>query len=165
MEDKQKKQFISTIIMVIIIAVIIVTMAIGLIKKNSNHNDENIQNKDNTNNQVEEQVEEYVKEQDGIKTNISDKLRQSREFEGYKVDKIELTSQSSQTQLIAEMTNNSGVDKTAMLIDIVLLDKDGNEIVTLGGIIPATNAGETSQLNVNSSLNYANAYDFKIIKK
>ena len=51
------------------------------------------------------------------------------------------------------------------LVDVILLDKNGKEIVTLGGIISPLQPGEKKQFNTSMTLDYANAYDFKIVIK
>ena len=43
-----------------------------------------------------------------------------------------------------------------------VLDKSGNTITTVRGIINAMNAGETTQLNMGVTADVANAYDFKV---
>ena len=47
----------------------------------------------------------------------------------------------------------------------MLLDKNGKEIVTVGGIIKALKPGEKTQFNTSMTLDYANTYDFKIVIK
>lgn len=51
------------------------------------------------------------------------------------------------------------------LLDIKLLDEQGNEIVTVGGIISPMQVGETTQLNASMTMDYANAYDVEITLK
>ena len=68
-----------------------------------------------------------------------------------------------QTLITADVTNNTGSDVTTITpINITLLDDEGNEIVTLGGIIGDVKNGETIQLKAETTLDFANAYDMKI---
>ena len=57
--------------------------------------------------------------------------------------------------------NTSGSDKQAMLIDVILYDKNKNEITTLGGRISPIKAGQTMQFSTSAMIDYANAYDFE----
>ena len=43
-------------------------------------------------------------------------------------------------------------------------DKEGNEITRIGGYIDRVNAGEIAQLNASATSDFANAYDFEIVK-
>ncbi len=166
----------TAITLVVIIAVIIVAIIIITTKIANKGNDEigetntlQIAEADKTENkdvdERKEVVEEHVsKQEDGQKVNISEKFKETRKFEGLTLENIQLTSQNSQTHLIATVKNETSKDIDAIKVNIILLDKDGKEIVELGGEIGATKAGKTTQLDIGSSLDYANAYDFKIEK-
>ena len=67
--------------------------------------------------------------------------------------------------LLADVTNTSSKATDVTLVDVVLLDKNGKEIVTVGGIIKALKPGEKTQFNTSMTLDYANTYDFKIVIK
>lgn len=162
MEKKNKK--------VLIIGIIVIILAIVIAIIINNNKDEEkiirIGEKGDTVQTDEPRNEEFVKVlENGVKLNVSDKISRTREIEGLELKNIQLTSQHSQTQLLSEITNNTPLDKDLMLIDVILYDKEGNEIVSLDGIIGPLKSGESTQLNVSSSLDYANAYDFKIVKK
>ena len=81
-------------------------------------------------------VEEFVDVlEDGTKLNTSTKLSEMKTFEGLKFGNIQLTEKGSKTELIADVVNESGKDIDTILFDIILYDKEGNEIIKLGGII------------------------------
>ncbi len=111
----------------------------------------------------EEQVkEEFVtKLEDGTKLNTSSTLNNEKQFQGLKITNIQLTNREDKTELIADIVNDTGSDKDAMLIDIVLYDKEGKEITTLGGRISPIKAGQTMQFSTSAMIDYANAYDFE----
>ena len=50
-------------------------------------------------------------------------------------------------------------------VSIQLVDENGKEIYTLNGIIEETKAEETAKMNCSITADFANAYDFKIVKK
>ena len=88
-----------------------------------------------------------------------------KEFEGLTLQETQLTSNENKTDLIIRVKNNTDEDIPIKLVVVTLLDKDGNEIVKLNGIINPTKAGEETQTYISSSMNYTNAYSYKIEEK
>lgn len=151
---KNEKIFILGLVIITIIVAIVFIASRSAKKKENNQPEEN---------QV---TEEYVKVlEDGTKLNTSTKLNETKNVNGLQIGNIQLTNQNEQSVLLAEVTNNSGKDTDVILIDIILLDKNGDEIVTVGGIIAPMKQGEKTQLNTSMTLDYANAYDFKVVVK
>lgn len=109
-------------------------------------------------------VEEFVsKSDDNTKTNTSDSLKKDKTYKGIKISNIQLTSKDNETQLLADAENVSGKDISDYTnIDIVLKDKDGNEMGVIPGLVSPLKAGEKTQLNASITVDYANAYDFEI---
>lgn len=107
-------------------------------------------------------TEEFVQElEDGTKLNTSSTLKKEKQFQGLKITNIQLTNQNNKTELIADIENSTGKDTQAMLIYIILYDKEGNEITTLGGRISPIKAGKTMQFSTSAMIDYANACDFE----
>ena len=155
MKPNEKKLILILLVITVIVAIIFFATRE---KKNT----------EDTNTTVEENnvVEEFVQVlEDGTKLNTSTKLNEAKEVNGLKFENIQLTEQNGQSVLLADVTNNSDKTTDLTLVDVVLLDKDGNEIVTVGGIISPLQAGEKTQFNTSMTLDYANAYDFRIIIK
>lgn len=155
MKPNEKKLILILLIITVIVAIIFFATRE---KKNT----------EDTNTAVEENnvVEEFVQVlEDGTKLNTSTKLNEAKEVNGLKFENIQLTEQNGQSVLLADVTNNSDKTTDLTLVDVVLLDKDGNEIVTVGGIISPLQAGEKTQFNTSMTLDYANAYDFRIVIK
>ena len=78
---------------------------------------------------------------------------------------MQLTEQGSQTVLLADVTNTGSAATNMQLVDVTLLDKEGKEIITVGGIISPLQPGAKTQFNTSMTLDYANTYDFKITLK
>jgi len=113
-----------------------------------------------------EKVEEFVQElEDGTKLNTSTKLKEVKKIENLEVGNIQLTYQNGSSVVLADVVNNSNKTSSLMVVKITLLDKNGKELETLSGIIGALKPGESTQLNMGATADYANAYDFTIIKK
>ena len=150
---KKEKRMILILLVVLIIAIIAF-----VINKNSNKNKEN-ENTAEENNTTEEFVQVL---EDGTKLNTSEQLSKTKQVGNYKFENMQLTEQGSQTVLLANVTNTGSTATDIQLVDVTLLDKEGKEIVTVGGIISPLQPGASTQFNSSMTLDYANTYDFKI---
>ena len=153
-------------IMILVLLVILVIAIIAFVgsKKQNKENNNNVEN----NNTTEENttVEEFVQVlEDGTKLNTSEQLSKTKQVGAYKFENMQLTEQGSQTVLLADVTNTGSKTTDIQLVDITLLDENGKEIVTLGGIISPLQPGAKTQFNTSMTLDYANTYDFKITLK
>ena len=152
MKSKEKK--ILLILIIVAIAIIAILWFIARGGKES---------KQEETNQVKE---EFVQvQEDGTKVNISNKLKEEKELDGLKIGNIQLTEKDGQLTLLANVTNTTSQDVDAFFIDIILYDKDGNEIDTILGLVSPVKAGQTVELKAGITEDYANAYDFKVVKK
>ena len=137
---------------------LIIAIVIFAISKNSNKNKGN-ENTAEENNTTEEFVQVL---EDGTKLNTSEQLSKTKQVGNYKFENMQLTEQGSQTVLLADVTNTSSSATDLQLVDVTLLDKNGKEIVKVGGIISPLQPGAKTQFNTSMTLDYANTYDFKI---
>lgn len=154
MKKKEKR------LILVLIAILVIVLIIGLfIKKNKNKENE-IQNQNTATDEKFVQVLE-----DGTKLNKSSKFNETKNIDGIEISNIQFTYKDGQTVLLADVINNSGKAVDMTLLDIKLLDEQGNEIITVGGIISPMQVGETSQLNASMTMDYANAYDAEITLK
>ncbi|MEI3394529.1 MAG: FxLYD domain-containing protein [Clostridia bacterium] len=153
MKDNEKKM------LIILLIILVIAIIIFVVNKNKKGNNNENAEENNT-------VEEFVQVlEDGTKLNTSTKLSEAKEVNGLKFENMQLTEQNGQSVLLADVTNNSGKATNLTIVDVVLLDKNGQEIITVGGIISPLQAGEKTQFNTSMTLDYANAYDFKIVIK
>ena len=154
---KQEKRMI--LILLAVLAILIIALVI-----NKNAKKENKENKAETaNNTVTEEFVQVL--EDGTKLNTSEQLNKTKQVGAYKFENMQLTEQGSQTVLLADVTNTSSSATNMQLLDVTLLDKNGKEIVTIGGIISPLQPGAKTQFNTSMTLDYANTYDFKITLK
>lgn len=148
----------------IVLVILIVTLIIFLTLKNKK--EENKQVKNTINSLVEQVEEKYVEvQEDGTKSNKSDKLNQIKIVEGYTFSNIRFTEKNGETVLLADVKNNTSSVTEMRFVDITLINDQGEELVTITGIISPLRPGETKEFNTSMTLDYANAYDFKIIIK
>lgn len=155
MKEKEKR---GLLILILVAIAIITTLAIITNRKGKEVNSDATEE-----NKV---VEEFVQVlEDGTKLNTSTKLSETKTVDGLKIGNIQLTMQNGQSVLLADAENDTGKDIDIMLLDIILLDKNGNELTTIAGIVGDLKAGEKQQLNSSVTSDYANAYDFKVVIK
>lgn len=157
------------IIIFILLVVLIIAIIAFMVNQNKNVKELNNENMTEENNLVEENntvEEEFTQLLDnGVKLNTSEELGKTKQVGSFKFENIQLTEQDDQSILLADVTNTSSKATDVTLVDVVLLDKNGKEIVTVGGIIKALKPGEKTQFNTSMTLDYANTYDFKIVIK
>lgn len=156
MDIKEKRG----IIILVVVAIVILGVIILITRPKEDNKD--------TNTIVEENqvIEEFVQTlDDGTRLNTSTKLNETKTVNGLKIGNIQLTNKDDQSILLADVENVSGKNTEVMLIDIILIDKDGKELGTASGIIGDLKAGAKTQLNTSTMKDYANAYDFRIVIK
>ena len=143
----------------ILILLVILVIAIIIFAVNKNKKDENTAEGNNV-------VEEFVQVlEDGTRLNTSTKLNEMKKFEGLEFGNIQLTNSNGQSVLLADVKNTTQAETGLMLVNVTLIDKNGNELGTVGGIISPLKPGESKQFNTSMTIDYANAYDFKVTKK
>ena len=148
---KNEKIMILVLLAILIIAII---AFVGSKKQNKENKAET------ANNTVAEEFVQVL--EDGTKLNTSEQLSKTKQVGAYKFENMQLTEQGSQTVLLADVTNTGSTATELQLVDVTLLDKNGKEIVTIGGIISPLQPGAKTQFNTSMTLDYANTYDFKI---
>ena len=151
---KNEKIMILVLLAILIIAII---AFVGSKKQNKENKAET------ANNTVAEEFVQVL--EDGTKLNTSEQLNKTKQVGNYKFENIQLTEQGSQTVLLADVTNTGSTETSIQLVDVTLLDENGNEIITVGGIISPLKPGAKTRFNAGMTLDYANTYDFKITLK
>lgn len=165
-----KKYLIGILIIILIIVCIFIFININKGNEENNVNNANITQTDNSNSLSEENTnninEEFVQTLDsGVRVNTSDKLHETKSIDGLQISDFTLTQRDNTTLLLGTIKNVSSSTKGGYPIDIKVIDKDNQELITISGYINELAPGETSQLNVSTTLDYVNAYDFEITKK
>ena len=114
----------------------------------------------------ENKVEEFVEvQEDGSKVNTSEELKKTKTIDGLEISNIRLVENNNVSQVVADITNTTNETIGDFPVDIIVRDKEGNEITTIGGYIDKVNPGETAQLNASATSDFANAYDFEVVKE
>lgn len=161
MKMKKKEKRMIAILIAITVVVIIIGIVMGI--NNSKKAKQETEGAGAGENVV---VEEFVQVlDDGTKLNTSSKLQETKTIDGMEVSNFQLTEKDNETLLLGTVTNVSSETRGGYPVDIKIVDKEGNEIGTIGGLIPELEPGQSTDLISSSTLDYANAYDFTITKK
>lgn len=156
MKDNEKRMI---LMLVIIVAIIILAL---LIWKNAS-------NKEQQEPQEQEQntiTEKYVDVlENGTKLNKSNKLKETKTLDGLEISNIQLTYSNGIAVVLGDVKNTTSIDIGLTEIELTLYDDQNNVLEKLEGLISPVKAGETIQLNMGVAADYANAYDFSVVKK
>ena len=156
-----KKSKNGVTIVALVVTIIIGIILITTLSQNSKKTKEEELNQNQSSSQ-----ESYVEEiEDGIKINKSTKLNEAKEIDGLQISNIQLTTEGGMTTLLADVTNNSGAKTPVKQIEITLVREDGSEIAKITGIINELEVGATTQLNISTTSDYVEAYDFLVSVK
>lgn len=153
MKKKEKKM-----IAIIVVVGIIIVGGLLIWKNNAKKNEAPTEE-----NKVEEKYVDVL--QDGTKLNKSNKLKETKKVDGLEIGNIQLTYQSGRAVILGDVKNTTNKDVGLTVIELTLYDDKNNVIDKIEGFISPVKAGETVQLNMGVSKDYANAYDFKVEKK
>lgn len=159
--NQKEKKVIFTLIGVMVVILLIVVIVKGENKKKYNVNLEN------TNTEVEQNVEKYVTNlSDETKLNSSDEFNKTKTYKQLEISNVQFTYQDGKSQLLANVKNTASSKHESEIIKLTILDENNNIIDELAPVIPSIEAGETKQINVIiSGANSVNAKDFKIEAK
>ncbi|MBO5478519.1 MAG: hypothetical protein J6A04_02235 [Clostridia bacterium] len=153
MKKKEKRM----IAIIVIVGIIIVGGL--LIWRNATNKSEPKQGE----NQVTEKYVDVL--EDGTKLNKSNKLKEIKKVDGLEIGNIQLTYQNGMAVILGDVKNTTSNDIGLTVIELTLYDEKNNVIDKIEGFVSPVKAGETVQLNMGVSADYANAYDFKVVKK
>ena len=155
-EKAMKKNEKRMIGILVVITLIVVIVAIVMNNKNKN--------KEVEENTVPE--EEFVNVlEDGTRFNTSDKLHETKTFDGMEITNFQLTEKDNVTLLLGTVTNTSSTTKGGYPVNVTVVDKQGNEIITVAAFLGPLEPGQSTQFSTSATFDYANAYDFSITKK
>ena len=156
---KQEKGITAIALVVItLIAIMLIIIMVNTFRKKEPENVGPVQGEE----QGIEQ-EEYVQIlQDGSKLNKSEELLKEKKLDELEISNIQLKETGGITTLLADVKNNTNHEIQERDVTIEVLDKQGNVITRLNGVIDTVGAGEKVQLNMSVTGDVANAYDFRI---
>ena len=160
---KNEKILIAVLIIIAILAIVFVVN-----KNNSEKQVQMAQEQPNTETQQTNTtvpVLENVKNLgNGTSLNTSSQLNKEKEYNGIKISDIQLTLKGNKTELLINAKNTTDTATEFQMLKLKFIDKDGNELQTIGCAIKSLEPGEITQTSATASSNFINAYDFTISK-
>ena len=113
----------------------------------------------------EELAENYVQIlEDGTKQNTSSKLLEPKEIDGLEITDLNLIESNNLTRLTGIITNKTEEKKGEYIINIIFVNKNGEELTNLETYVKGLEPGESTLLDTSTTFDYTNAYDIKITK-
>ena len=149
-------------IMIIVLIAIAIAAIVFAVNFNKSKEEGTPQASEPTNVVKEEFVEVL---EDGTRLNTSEKLAETKTFDGMQITDLQLTENGNVSLLLGTVTNTSDTTKGGYPVNIKVLDKKGEEIITVAAFLGELEPGESTQLSTSATFDYANAYDFEITKK
>ena len=92
--------------------------------------------KDNKNEEVVENIakEEFIDvKEDGTRVNTSNKLAETKKYDGLEISNITLTEKGNESYIRATVKNTTSVKKGEELIKLTIVDKQGNVLTSVKG--------------------------------
>ena len=148
----------------IIIAIWVVILVSVVIIKNAGKEEKIAEAPEVTEeNTVEEEFVEKLA--DGSKLNKSEELKEEKKLGTLSIGNIQLREVGGITTLLADVVNPTNTETERKKVKVEILDKQGEVITELKGIIDPIEANGKVQLNMAVTADVANAYDFRISER
>lgn len=159
-----KKVRVIDIIVIIALMLVFVLIIVNINKKKDNENNaKQTENSVQVENKVEEKYVQILS--DGTKLNDSTKLNNNKKVNDWELSNVQLIYKDGITNLLCDVKNISKSVSPIQEVKVVLRDEKGNEIYSFNGVVEEIQPGETKQFNASITADFANAYDFTLVKK
>lgn len=157
MSKKERKMIFALIVIAIIVIIVMLVIRNTILAEKNEKGNKQVENV---------LIEEDVNEIEGTANLDEDnKLQEVKNFDGMKTDYFELTQEGNSVNVVGAVVNVSEGVKGGYPADLKILDKDGNEIITLVIYIGELQPGEGAEFITSAEFDYEKAYDYEIIKK
>ncbi len=165
--NKKRKLSIKKISIGIVILIIIIGVIVFAVNAFSSKNKNNGTN--NTSENVLEDISntEFVTVlSDGTKQNKSEKLKEVKtSVEGLEISNMMITQKDNLSTVVANVKNVSEKTINGQEVEIRILDKNENLIISFEGYINKINPNEEMVFSTQVTADFTNAYDYRIFKK
>lgn len=168
-----KKSEKKAILILILVGVLVIAGIYGVTRLLNRENTSKQNNTENTNknetiemSDVDSSRGEFTQiESDGTVVNTSEKLKETKNEDGFELFNISYSEKDGHTSLEADVTNMTGSNQGNFMAEIVLIDKEGKEQARIPVAIPEMQIGETVGIQAGINDSYANAYNFRLERK
>lgn len=168
-----KKSEKKAILILILVGVLVIAGIYGVTRLLNRENTSKQNNTENTNknetiemSDVDPSRGEFTQiESDGTVVNTSEKLKETKNEDGFELSNISYSEKDGHTSLEADVTNMTGSNQGNFMAEIVLIDKEGKEQARIPVAIPEMQIGETVGIQAGINDSYVNAYNFVLEKR
>ncbi len=161
MKSKSNQKGITLIALVLIIVGVV--LLVGILLSFMSKKDKAPNNSQVGTDSVQQESNEFVYEmEDGSKLNVSKEMQKEKTVGNLKISNIQLKETNGITTLLADVENIGKEESQEKILQIQVIDKNGNEITTIRCPVDSVKSGEKVQLNTAITANIANAYDFRV---
>ncbi len=101
------------------------------------------------------------KQENGTVINTSKKLSEVKKYNGLEFTNIKFSHTESVTSLNAEVKNTTTSNIPAQLVNINVIDREGNIMTSFVGEINELEPGETTTIDSGIAANYVDAYNIE----
>lgn len=160
MNKFKNKKIIIILILIIILIIILVIIGIKMLNKDK---PKDVSVDDVLNIISTGKIDVTVQTlEDGTKLNTSRKLEETKRVGNLEISNPQLTSKNGKTTLFADVKNVGSTKVDSLEVEIVFIDKNNNVLGVVNGVVGTIESGKTTQLNVSSTKDYVEAYDYMI---
>lgn len=152
-KDKKRLLIVCSVVLVILAIII----AVVVIPKGENKK----VIKTATNN-IDMNNTENVEIIDGKKVNNSEEMKYRKYNRDLTFEIIELTATESESKVVMEVTNESEEEFSGKEITIIFMEKEGRVYGELASYVGKIDAGKTIRLELTTTLDITNAYDYMV---
>lgn len=151
MKPKEKRMI--AILVIITIIMLIITI---VVKNNSKKAKEEKQAQPN-----ESETSFVQQNENGVKTNTSDKLKETKKVGDFEISNISITEVNGVATVQASVMNTSSIDKKEFPLKLKLLNEKGEVIQEVGAYVGKIKQGETRGINASVNMDISNIKDIQ----
>ena len=108
---------------------------------------------------------EFAEVKDGVKRNHAEKVKEEKEYNGYKIKEGAIEATSGISQFIARIYNDTEKMREDEIIEIIFIDKNENEITRVETMIHMMEPNSEGGLQAVTDIDITDAVDYKIEAK
>ena len=148
---------------ILLVAVVIIAIIFFVVITNINNGDEGQNNVTQQQSVQGGNNEQFTTElDDGTKVNTSETFTQTKTYNNLEISNIQFTEKDGQSTFLADVKNNGTTTHEPEIVNITLLDENGNTVAELKPAIERIETGQTAQINSMISADVTNVKDFRV---
>lgn len=139
-------------LIIILVAITLIVLGVSMLIKNNNKQEEQT----NQNSQIIEQ--------NGVKQNTSNKLKEAKKIDDLDITNIQITEENGEATITANIQNNTMQERKEFPMTIKVMNNKGEVIQEVGAYVGKMKVGETRGINASVNMNITDIYDINFQK-